>query len=310
MILLYILIAVIVILTSGLWFAYHTAFRRESRRQADMHEIPDDVQYVMHRDLMTENIKKLAAQPYERICVRSHDGLELVGKYYAGQPGKPVILFFHGYRSTGERDASGAFWYCRECGYSMLMVDQRAHGESEGRTISFGIKERYDCLTWVNEILRRFGPKTEILLSGISMGGATVLMASELPLPEQVKGIWADCGFASPEEVLRESIRRKNWPEPILYPLVSLSARLFGGFRVEERTALEAVRHARIPILLIHGEDDRIVPCHMAYTLRDACASPVTLLTVPGAAHGVSYYMDKEAYWKALDTIFSTAFSH
>ena len=210
MILLYLLIAALVILICGLWFAYHTAFRRDPRRQADMHEIPDDVQYVMHRDLMTENIKKLAAQPYERICVRSHDGLELVGKYYAGQPGKPVILFFHGYRSTGERDASGAFWYCRECGYSMLMVDQRAHGESEGRTISFGIKERYDCLTWVNEILRRFGSETEILLSGISMGGATVLMASELDLPHQVKGIWADCGFASPEEVLRESIRRKN----------------------------------------------------------------------------------------------------
>ena len=308
MLVLYILAAAAVLLLSGLWYAYHTAFRRDPRRQADIHEIPDDVQYVMHRDLMAENIKKLVAQPYERISVRSHDGLELVGKYYAGQPGKPVILFFHGYRSTGERDASGGFWYCRERGYSLLMADQRAHGESEGRTITFGIKERYDCLTWIDEILRRFGEDTEILLSGISMGGATVLMASELPLPQQVKGIWADCGFASPEGVLRETIRRRNWPEAVFYPLVSLSARLFGGFRVEERTALDAVRHAKIPILLIHGEEDRIIPCHMAHALRDACASPVTLLTVPGAAHGVSYYMDKDAYWNALDELFETAF--
>ena len=140
------------------------------------------------------------------------------------------------------------------------------------------------------------------------MGGATVLMASELPLPKQVKGIWADCGFASPEGVLREAIRRRNWPEKIFYPLTSLSARIFGGFCVEERTALDAVCHAKIPILLIHGEEDQIVPCHMAHALRDACASPVTLLTVPGAAHGVSYYMDKDAYWSALDSLFEVAF--
>jgi len=308
MIVLYILAAAAVLLAFGLWYAYHTAFRRDPRRQADIHEIPDDVQYVSHRDLMAANINRLVAQSYDRITIRSRDGLQLVGKYYAGQPGKPLILFFHGYRSTGERDASGGFWYCREKGYSLLMVDQRAHGESEGRTISFGIKERYDCLDWINEILRRFGPETEILLSGISMGGATVLMAAELPLPPQVKGIWADCGFASPEGVLRETIRRRNWPEAVFYPLVSLSARLFGGFRVEERTALDAVRHAKVPILLIHGEDDKIVPCHMAHALRDACASAVTLLTVPGAAHGVSYYMDKDAYWKALDDLFETAF--
>lgn len=303
MAILYICLAAAALFGMGLWYAYNTAFRRDPRRQADVHEIPDDVQYVSHRDLMAANINRLVAQPYERIAIRSRDGLQLVGKYYAGQSGKPLILFFHGYRSTGERDASGGFWYCREKGYSLLMVDQRAHGESEGRTISFGIKERYDCLDWINEILRRFGPETEILLSGISMGGATVLMAAELPLPPQVKGIWADCGFASPEGVLRETIRRRNWPEKILYPLVSLSARILGGFCVEERTALDAVRHAKIPILLIHGEDDKIVPCHMAHALRNACASPVTLLTVPGAAHGVSYYMDKDAYWNALDTL-------
>lgn len=230
MAILYICLAAAALFGMGLWYAYNTAFRRDPRRQADVHEIPDDVQYVSHRDLMAANINRLVAQPYERIAIRSRDGLQLVGKYYAGQSGKPLILFFHGYRSTGERDASGGFWYCREKGYSLLMVDQRAHGESEGRTISFGIKERYDCLDWINEILRRFGPETEILLSGISMGGATVLMAAELPLPPQVKGIWADCGFASPEGVLRETIRRRNWPEKILYPLVSLSARILGGF--------------------------------------------------------------------------------
>lgn len=308
MIIVYIALAAAALLGTGLWYAYHTAFQRDPKRQADIHEIPDDVQYVDHRELMSANINKLAAQPYEPITIQSRDGLRLFGKYYAGQPGKPLILFFHGYRSTGERDASGGFWYCRERGYSLLMVDQRAHGQSEGKTITFGVKERWDCLDWVNEALRRFGENTQILLSGISMGAATVLMAAELPLPEQVKGIWADCGFAAPEDILRDTIRRWRWPEKLVYPLVVLSARWLGGFRIDEATALESVRHAKVPILLIHGEADKIVPCRMARELRDACASPVTLLTVPGAAHGVSYYVDTDAYWNALDTLFDTAF--
>lgn len=297
-----------VCLLIGVLYAYNTAFRRDPKRQADIHEIPDDVQYVDHRELMAANIDRLVAEPYEPITIRSHDGLNLFGKYYAGQPGKPFILFFHGYRSTGERDASGGFWYCRERGYSLLMVDQRAHGQSEGSTISFGVKERFDCISWTNEILRRFGPDTQILLSGISMGAATVLMAAELPLPEQVKGIWADCGFASPEGILRDTIRRWRWPEKLVYPLVKLAARYPGNFDIDASTALESIRHAKIPVLLIHGEDDKIVPCEMAYQLRDACASPVTLLTVPGAAHGVSYYMDKDAYWNALDNLCETIF--
>ena len=292
----------------GLWFAYHTAFRRDPRRQAPIREIPDFPKYNACRDLMLANIDRLVSEPYEAVTIRSRDGLQLYGKYYAGQPGKPVILFFHGYRSTGERDASGGFWYCRERGYSLLMADQRAHGQSEGRAITFGVKERYDCLDWAEELVRRFGPDVQILLAGVSMGAATVLMASELPLPEQVKGIWADCGYDSPEGILRATIRRWGWPEAVTYPLVSLSARLLGGFRVEEATARDALRHAKIPVLLIHGEADGMVPCSMAHTLRAACASPCALVTVPEAEHGISYYQDIDAYWNGLDKLFDMAF--
>ena len=292
----------------GLWYAYHTAFRKDPRRQAPCREIPDFPKYNACRDLMLANIERLVAEPYEGITIRSHDGLRLFGKYYAGTPGKPIVLFFHGYRSTGERDASGGFWYCRERGYSLLMVDQRAHGQSEGHAITFGIKERFDCLDWANEIVRRFGEDVEILLAGVSMGAATVLMSADLPLPPQVKGIWGDCGYDAPEGVLRESIRQRGWPEALFYPLTSLSARLWGNFRVEEATARDALRHAKVPVLLIHGEDDGMVPCSMAHTLHEACASPCTLVTVPEAEHGISYYQDINAYWGGLDKLCTMAF--
>lgn len=293
----------------GLLYAYNNAFQRDPKRQADIREIPEGELYAPHKELMLKNIDALLKEPYERITIRSHDGLKLVGKYYAGAEGAPLVLFFHGYRSTAERDASGGFWYCRERGYSLLMVDQRALGESEGRSITFGIKERQDCLTWVNEVIRRFGPDIKILLAGVSMGAATVLMAAELPLPENVRGIWADCGFDTPEGILRETIRQRRMPEKIVYPLVRCSGRLLAGIQVDGVSAVESLRHAKVPVLLIHGEEDEIVPLSHAYALRDACASPVTLLTVPHAAHGISYYVDTDAYWAALDELCSRAFS-
>ena len=284
----------------GAWCGYRTAFQADPRRQSPIQEIPEGEGFDEYREQMLENIRILLETPYERVTVRSHDGLKLVGKFYEGQSGAPLILFFHGYRSTAERDGSGGFQLCRERGWHILMPDQRAHGESQGDTITFGVRERLDCLAWARYAARRMGPDTPIFLWGISMGAATVLMASDLPLPETVRGIVADCGFDTPAGILKETIRHRRWPLFPLYPFTALGARWFGKFRVTETSALECVRRARLPILLIHGEADHVVPCGMALALRDACAAEVQLLTVPDAGHGVSWYVDMPAYQAAL----------
>lgn len=284
----------------GAWCGYRTAFQADPRRQSPIQEIPEGEGFDEYRERMLENIHILLETPYERVTVRSHDGLKLVGKFYEGQSGAPLILFFHGYRSTAERDGSGGFQLCRERGWHILMPDQRAHGESEGDTITFGVRERLDCLAWARYAARRMGPDTPIFLWGISMGAATVLMASDLPLPETVRGIVADCGFDTPAGILKETIRHRRWPLFPLYPFTALGARWFGKFSVTETSALACVRHARLPILLIHGEADHVVPCDMAMALRDACAAEVHLLTVPGAGHGISWYVDMSAYQAAL----------
>ena len=285
---------------AGAWCGYRTAFQADPRRQSPIQEIPKGEGFDEYREQMLENINILLETPYERVTVCSHDGLKLAGKFYEGHPGAPLILFFHGYRSTAERDGSGGFQLCREKGWHILMPDQRAHGESGGDTITFGVRERMDCLAWARYAARRMGPDTPIFLWGISMGAATVLMASSLFLPESVRGIVADCGYDTPAGILKETIRRWRWPEFPTYQLAALGARLFGGFRVTETSALACVHHARLPILLVHGEDDHVVPCEMVYALRDACASPVEVLTVPGAGHGISWYVDMPAYQTAL----------
>lgn len=285
---------------AGAYYGYREAFQRDEKRTAPIREIPEGDLYGPYREKMLANIEKLLEAPYERVTVRSYDGLKLVGKLYEGDPGAPLILFFHGYRSTAERDASGGFQLCREKGWHILMVDERALGESEGQEITFGIRERFDCQTWAEYAAKRFGPETPIFIWGISMGASTVLMASELPMPESVRGIVADCGFDAPSTIIAETARRRGWPVGIACQFVDWGARIFGGFRMDEASALDSVTRARLPILLVHGEEDEIVPFEMVHAIKEACASPVQILTVPKAAHGISWYVDMPTYQMAL----------
>ena len=291
----------------GMYYGYWEAFRADPDRTDDIMAMPGGELYAPYREKVSENINRLLAEPFERVSIHSHDGLRLRGRYYEGQSGQPLFIFFHGYRSTAERDGSGGFRLCKKHGWNVLQVDQRGHGESEGKTITFGVRERYDCLEWIRWAVRRFGEETPIFLVGVSMGASTVLMASGMDLPEQVKGIWADCGFSSAEEVLRHTIRMRRMPEKAAFWATRFGGKVFGGLDFREYSALDGVKQAKVPILLIHGEADAMVPCEMAHVLKEACAAPVTLLTVPGAPHGICFYVDNAAYCAAVEKLVEDA---
>ena len=167
----------------------------------------------------------------------------------------------------------------------------------------FGVMERLDCLDWVEWARGRFGARTPIVLVGISMGAATVLMAAGLELPENVRGILADCGYTAPSDIIRSVMASMHCPRAI-YPLLRLGGRLYGGFDIDSAGAEEALRRCRVPVLFVHGEDDRFVPCDMSRRNWAACASEKTLLTVPGAGHGLSYLVDEPGYEAALEEFF------
>ena len=155
----------------------------------------------------------------------------------------------------------------------MILVDERGHGRSEGRVLSFGIKEQYDCLEWTKYATERFGEDTKIVLGGISMGAAIVLLAAGLDLPNTVKGILADCGYTSPKEIVQKVSGDRGLPVKVMYPLARLGAKLFGHFDLEDGDTEEALRKCKVPVLFIHGEDDRLVPCEMSRRNYAACAS-------------------------------------
>ena len=291
-------------LTLGLSYACcRIGIRVPPRKEEDYFYMPATEQYEPYRELSKRMIRATLDIPYEDVQTVSRDGLRLHAKLYAAvDPKAPVQIMFHGYKSTAERDFCGGLRVAREKGYNVILVDQRAHGKSEGKYLTFGIKERFDCLSWIDFAMLRFGSDAKIVLYGISMGAATVLMAAGENLPDNVKGIVADCGYSSPKGIICSVLRAHHCPAFPIYPLARLGARIFAGFDLEETSAAQAMDKCLTPVLFVHGGDDRFVPCSMSEENYRRCkAENKRILIVPGAGHGMSYMLDKPAYLKNLD---------
>lgn len=270
----------------------------------DEYSIPDGEIYEPHRDRMIAWMKEVRLLPCRDFLAQSFDGLTLYGKYYECAPGAPIELMFHGYRGNAERDLCGGVQRCFRLGRNVLLVDQRTAGRSDGNVITFGINEHRDCLTWIDVLINHFGPDVQIILTGISMGAATVVMAAGNPLPKNVVGVLADCGYSSPKEIIQKVIRDMKLPPTLAYPFVRLGAKLFGHFDLEDCSPLQAAARSNVPILFVHGENDDFVPCEMSHSVYDACASHKGIATFPGAGHGLSYLVDPEGYLQTLRDFF------
>lgn len=259
--------------------------------------------WSQHMDFIQERKKYMLAQYHEDVYQTSKDGLKLHATYFPGPDTQKIVICFHGYTSDGMHDFIGLSDYYMRNGYGMLLVDERAHGKSEGTYIGFGCLDRHDALGWIQWVIQECGPQVQILLHGISMGGSTVLLTSSMELPLQVKGIISECGFTSPKEVFTH-VLHTMYHLPA-FPMIEISDyvnRKKAGFGLDECNAAREVRNAKVPILLIHGDGDTFVPCEMCEKIYENCTSPKTRLIIKDAAHAECYYKDTEAYEQALDT--------
>ncbi|MBQ9083272.1 MAG: alpha/beta hydrolase [Clostridia bacterium] len=241
--------------------------------------------------------------PHEEVWMQSRDGLMLYGRLYRNEHwnGK-VALLFHGYQSCVAHDFHTSVRHYDKLGFHLLVVDQRAHGKSEGKYICFGAKERLDAVDWCKEMMRRFGEDVPILLSGLSMGATTVLMAAGVPeLPANVRGIVADCGFVQAYEEFRHVLKiRFHLPA---FPMLLLCDRIClhrAGYSIRKHTTLQALAQSNLPVLLYHGTADRFVPPDNAVRMKDALGGRAELILVEGATHGLSWTVDEDRCAAAL----------
>ncbi len=268
--------------------------------ERDPYPVPKGKAYEPYHEKMREWIKETDLLPREAVSIASFDGLTLRGLYFEHAPGAPIELMFHGYRGSARRDLSGGVGRRLALGHNVILIDQRAGGYSDGHITTFGIRESRDCLSWVDYAIRRFGPDCRLILTGISMGAATVLMAAGQPLPPQVVGVLADCGYTSARDIMYHVMRQLHLPPALLYPPVRLAGRIFGGFDIEDASPIRAMERCRAPVIFYHGDADDFVPCRMSRENYAACAAPKRLHITPGAGHGMSYPADPEPYIAAL----------
>ncbi len=243
----------------------------------------------------------LAEQPQEEVWITSDDGLKLFGRFFPCGSSTKTVLCFHGYTSEGLNDYSTLARFYLEHGFNLLIVDERAHGRSEGTYIGFGCLDRLDAKVWIDYLVKRMGEDSSILLHGDSMGAATVLMTTGLSLPKQVKAAVSDCAFTSAWEVFSAVL--KNMYHLPAFPIMQLANRMVlknAGYELDECNARREVRKAKIPILFIHGKSDTFVPCSMVYELYDACRTEKKLVVIEDAGHVESCYKNPEKYEEAI----------
>lgn len=252
-------------------------------------------------DKLEESAVKLAEVETEEVSITGHDGIKLTGHLYSCDYPKRLIIAVHGWRSTWNRDFGMAadFWFENNC--NVLFIEQRCQGGSGGEYIGFGLLERYDVRDWTHWAHERYEGKLPIYLDGVSMGAATVLMASGLDLASSVKGIIADCGFTSPHAIWKHVAEHhmhlmyspiKNIADSICRQKINMGS--------EEHSTVDALKKNDIPVLFAHGTADPFVPIEMTYENYMACKAPKRLIVVPGAAHGMSFYVEKERYAEEL----------
>ncbi len=299
------IVTILILLTTYICFRIVFYVSRKAKETSDELPVPEGKIYEPYHDMMRYWIKEARSFKSEDFYINSFDGLTLHAKYFEYAPGATMEIMFHGYRGSAERDLSGGIQRCFALGRSVLLVDQRTSCGSEGNVISFGINEHRDCLSWINFAVKHFGPDVKLVLTGISMGASTVLMAAGKQLPDNVVGVLADCGYSSPKEIIKKCARDMHMPANLLYPFIKLAAKMFGHFDLEEYSPLEAMKTCKLPVIFFHGEDDDFVPCDMSRETYHACKSPKRLVTIPKAGHGLVYLVDNDLYFKSVVEFFT-----
>lgn len=254
----------------------------------------------------------MLAQNVSHHYITSRDGLRLHGIFIKNDESKMdrVAVLVHGYRGAPSFDFSAVAKLYYNNGFSLFLPDQRTHGESEGKYITFGSYERYDIVDWCKYIDNYTGNKCEFILSGVSMGATTVLLAAAEPDMIKLNYVTADCGFTGPKRIFTDVMNK--WyhlpPFPILN-IANLICKYRAGFTITEFSTIDAVKQLNVPVTFIHGGADDFVLPQNSIDNFEACASPKELIIVPGAEHGVSYIKDTPKVSRALEQIFETYFS-
>ena len=300
-------ISLLVILTSAICYlkVFYSAKRKP--RAEDDYDLPPGKEYEPFHPQMIEWTKEARLTPHKKVEIETFDGLTLRGRYYEHSKDAPIEIMMHGYGGNMERDLSGGIFRALKIGHSVLVYNHRGSGESDGHTLTFGINESRDCRRWIDYVINNINKDAKIIISGVSMGGATAMIVSGFDdLPKNVVGVVADCGYTSAKDIIKKVIRDMKLPPNLLYPFVKLGGMIFGRFNVDETSPIEQVKKSKLPTIFVHGDADTFIPKEMSAENYERCSAPIKkLVYIKGAAHGLAYPAGQDEYLDELRAFFA-----
>ena len=289
------------------FFRYFSDFAVARKQPGLPHKIKKNVD---QKDFVAtsspKDIERVKQLPQEQVSIVSADGLKLRGTIFRPENPKRAIVFMHGWRSSWKRDFALLVEPLLEMDCLLLFAEERAHGESEGQYITYGTKEKEDCVRWA-QYLSQENPELPLYLWGISMGATTVMLASASDdLPENLNGIIADCGFTN-TAVQMEHLIHQNVPfgtEPIL-KIYGEHFRRRCDFDISKESTTEALAKNKRPILFFHGNADHFVPTEMSKENYTAAKAEKELVLIDGAAHCKCFRIAPETCFRKVSAFFA-----
>lgn len=307
-ILIALLLMVLICAGVGIYLFFYACGREELCLDND--EAVRNGPYWKYTDDIRAGRNWLAAHPHELWETESLDGLKLSGIFVPAENARGTVILAHGYHSNFLVDFSPMFEVYNRRGFHLLLPYQRSHGKSQGKYITYGVKESDDMSQWICTLNEHLG-KLPILCSGLSMGASTMMYLAGKDLPENVKAFVVDCGFTSPEEILSHVFQyRYHLPAwPFLWA-TKLCSRVLAKFRLDECHSERTLTQNQCPILMVHGLADTFVPAEMTCRGFQACGGDKQLLLVENAGHGLSFWVNRESYVQQLDEIIEKVYPH
>jgi hypothetical protein len=280
-------------------YFFRLTILRKDKPMVSASEMGSDNKWTGYKKTIEQGREWVNSHGYEDVYIQSKDGLKLHGYYLQHEkPTNKLLICLHGYTSNAMNDCPPVAKAYYELGFSSILVDDRAHGKSEGKYIGFGILDRYDLLAWINYAIERFGKDVQIVIHGDSMGASTVLMTTGFKdLPKNVKFAVADCGFTSPESVFAHILKRDYHMSS--FPIMNLTSAVskkFAGYGYNEYTTTEAMEVTTTPTLFVAGKEDTFVPTWMTQENYDKCSAPKKLVWIEGAGHAAAFYENQELF--------------
>lgn len=260
---------------------------------------PQEILAEQEKSVCYAKLKKYT----EVVSIKTFDGINLKGLYVRQKEQKShrYALIVHGYRAE-PRDMCNYAVYLMDKGWNVLLPGQRGHGWSEGNCVDMGTFACRDMVEWCS-FIEKEDPEAKILLYGVSMGAATVMMASgQENLPDNVVAAIEDCGYTSVWDQFAYSIGVQfNLPVHPMLDLASFICRLKNGYSFRDGSSVRALAKAKIPMLFIHGDKDTYVPYEMLEKNYAAKQGEKEILVVPGAIHATSCFAQPELYYSCVD---------